>query len=80
MAATNCGLPDGVIHMHSDQCYNAGRRDALATPLASPLTTHVVLGAVWVERDGVRIRVDADELLPLMRSLRAHLDALEDAR
>ena len=117
-----CAFPDGVIHDHGNaQCheasYEAGRRDALATPdpgarctacrgsgvrlhgwalvpdrcrdcqgtglAASPdsrLTTHVDLGAVWVERDGVLIRVDADELLPFMRSLRAHLDALEDAR
>lgn len=115
---SNCGLPDGVIHLHSDRCYQAGRRDALtpqaaattrctwchgrgtrvhgwalvaakcrdcggtglAQPLAPALTTHVDLGAVWIERDGQQVRVDADELLPLVRSLLVHLDALGDAR
>lgn len=78
---SNCGLPDGVIHLHSDRCYQAGRRAALTPqPLAPALTTHVDLGAVWIERDGEQVRVDADELLPLVRSLLFHLDALGDAR
>lgn len=25
----NCGLPDGVVHMHVEACYQAGQRDAL---------------------------------------------------
>lgn len=46
----------------------------------STLTTHIDLGAVWIDRDGEQVRVDADELLPLIQSLLAHLDALGDAR
>ncbi|MBB3040976.1 hypothetical protein [Nocardioides soli] len=81
-----CAFPDGVLHDHGNaQCheatYQAGRRDALTPqPLAPALTTHVDLGAVWIERDGQQVRVDADELLPLVRSLLFHLDALGDAR
>ena len=46
----------------------------------SPLTTHVDLGAAWIERDGQQVRVDFEELLPLVRSLLVHRDALGDAR
>lgn len=27
MTSTNCGLPDGHMHMHSERCYLAGVRD-----------------------------------------------------
>lgn len=50
------------------------------TPTDSALTTHVDLGRVQIERDGEQIRVEADELLPLIRSLLTHYDALGDAR
>lgn len=27
---SNCGLPNGAVHMHAESCYRGGRQDALA--------------------------------------------------
>lgn len=29
MTSSNCGLPDGYVHAHTDHCYRAGAVDAL---------------------------------------------------
>ncbi len=44
---SNCGLPDGVTHMHSERCYEAGRRDARAVARA----TYVALLYAYHELD-----------------------------
>lgn len=82
---TACAFPDGILHDHGNaQCheasYNAGRRDALTSDGSVELTTHIERGVVWINRDCDHFGIDADELLPLIQSLLAHLDALGDAR
>lgn len=76
----NCGFRDGEIHMHMERCYQAGRADARTSPATSTLVTHVDLGAIWIERDGEQVRVDADEVTQLVHSLLIHRLALLDAR
>lgn len=76
----NCGLPEGGVHMHSERCYEAGRRDeraVVAERLAAAEATEKRVRALhqewesWAkERSTTRIDAFRDAAESLATALR----------